>query len=309
MKGPWKGKNVLVTGAGGFIGGRLSEKLKEKGANVVGLEKKNAKGKGIKWVKADIVKAEEIREALEGKEIGCCFHLAAQANVGEAGEDPSKAFEVNVTGTVNVLEAMLEKKAEGVVMASSGKVYGEKSGKIFRENSELNPSTAYGASKAAADEIGRNYSRFYPLAVAVVRSANVFGPGDKNYSRFVPNIISRASKGKGPRLAGNGKQEKDFVFIDDVAEAYILLMENISGEKARGQAFNVASGKPVSLNEIGEKILSIMEKNLTPEYGEGGTEGGQKFCIEKIRKAVGWKPRYSLEEGLKKTIEWYSRNS
>ncbi len=312
-----KGKKIVVTGANGFIGGWLCARLLDKGAVVTGIVQ-DSERKGslalhelteeLLIKEANVLDTESIESAIEGSEI--VVHLAAQSSVTCSIENPRESFETNTMGTLNVLEACRKNNA-GVIVASSGKVYGEQEKRFLSEEDQLLARDPYGASKACADVIAQTYFESYGLKGAITRLGNAYGPKDLNETRLITTTIQRVLTGKSPVINGKGTSKRDFVFIEDVVSAYLLILENIDSKKAIGQAFNIATEQQHSVKQVIEAVQKACGSKLKPEYTQQDYPEKNESVLssQKIRKRLQWKPNYSLEKGLLKTIEWYKEPS
>ena len=318
----WKGKNVLVTGANGFVGSWVTEALANSGANVVALIRDiipnsnlNLSGtiKKISVVKGSLTDYKVLERAFNEYEIDTCFHLAAQAIVGVANRSPISTFESNIMGTWNVLEACrTSKRFERIVVASSDKAYGDQQKLPYKEESPLLGAYPYDSSKACADIISRSYYKTYGLNAAVARCANIYGGGDLNMSRLVPDMMTSLLHGKTLIIRSDGKMERDYLYVKDAANAYLMLGEALgNSKKTAGEAFNFGTGKPVTVLELVKMIIDASgRKNAKMKVlGEAKYEIKRQYLdSSKAKKALGWQPRYGLAQGLKETYEWYRRN-
>jgi len=307
------GKKILVTGGTGFLGGWLCKALLEEKATVVVLARdKNKAGalclhgieKKVKIAEGSITDFEALGKIFSAEKPDYCVHLAAQSSVGKGERAKFETFHVNVQGTWDVLDAARRSKVKGVITASSGKVYGEKSGKVVNEDSPLNASTVYGESKAYADKLALSFGKSTGLGVCVARAGNIFGPKDPNANRLVPNTIRRVLEGKPPLLRGNGKAKRDFVFVKDAADFYIKALSDFP--RAKGKAFNVASGKQKTILETVLAISAETGSKLEPEFAEPAfrEEDESVFSAEAAKK-LGWRAKTGFEEGIRQTVEWH----
>jgi CDP-glucose 4,6-dehydratase len=311
---------ALITGARGFVGGWLAKALLDRGDRVVSLDRRRASERpsaigmlGIEGdliqVEGDLCDADLIARTLADRDVDVVFHLAAEAIVNTVAASPARGFESNVRGTWIVLEACLEHGVERVVVASSDKAYGPQAKLPYREDFPLQPTAPYEASKAAADLIARSYWHSYGLPVAVTRFANVFGGGDLNFSRLVPEAVSAALSGRRPVLRSDGSPERDFLYVEDAAGAYLVIADNLDRDEVRGEAFNAGGGRPYPVREVVEMIARLAGTDLEPEiHGAGNPEGEidrQYVDPTKLRETCGWSPSFDLETGLARTIEWY----
>jgi len=317
----WKEKNVLITGTNGFVGTWLAESLINKKANVVALIRDHIPSSTLNYmgisqklnaiVNGDITDSFTVKRVLNEYEIDTCFHLAAQTIVGVANRSPLPTFETNIKGTWNILEAALNSKTiERIVIASTDKVYGEPLKLPIKEDHPLLATYPYDASKACADILSRTYFSTYGLPIGITRCCNIYGGGDLNFSRIVPDTSRSVIFNKNPVIRSDGTPVRDFLFIGDVTAAYLTLAENLERNNVKGEAFNFGSNSPIKILDLVDKIIKVSEKNLKPIIlGKGKQKGEisvQYLSNEKAEKLLKWKPKVSLEEGLKKTIKWYT---
>jgi CDP-glucose 4,6-dehydratase len=313
----WKDKNVFVTGADGFIGSWIAKTLVENGANVVVVMRDFKASNNLKLhrinddvtlVQGDIIDYTIVERIINEYSIDTCFHLAAQALVGVANRSPLSTFESNIKGTWNILEACrLSGTIQRLVVASSDKAYGVQKDLPYTENSPLLGNYPYDASKACVDILSRCYFTTYQLPIAVTRNANVYGGGDLNFSRIIPDTICSVLQDKQPIIRSDGTPERDYLYIKDAVNAYLVLAENLNREDVRGEAFNFGNQKPISALALVKLIINLIGKNIEPKIlNEAKNEIDRQYLsIEKAAKILNWKPQYSLEEGLKETIDWY----
>jgi CDP-glucose 4,6-dehydratase len=310
----------LITGGRGFVGGWLAKALVERGERVVSFdrrrltEKPSAAGMlGIEdelvQVEGDLCDAAELRRVLGVNGVETVFHLAAETIVGTVHESPVKGFESNVRGTWTLLQAAVEAGVERVVFASSDKAYGAHDELPYREDFPLQPTAPYEASKAAADLIARSYWHSYGLPLAVTRFANVYGGGDLNFSRLIPEAVSAALDGRPPVLRSDGTPERDFLYVEDAASAYLAIVDALDRDDVRGEVFNAGGGRSYPVGEIVALIAKLAGGGVEPEIrGTGNPEGEidrQYVDPAKIRERLGWEPEVGLEEGLARTLDWY----
>jgi CDP-glucose 4,6-dehydratase len=318
--GSLHGRAVLVTGADGLIGSHLSRALLERGAEVVvvrrdrppvgGLELQGIDGR-VHAVAGDICDEGLIARTLAEYEIADVFHLAAQTQVGVAARSPRSTFETNVRGTWMVLEACRAQGVESLVVASSDKAYGRHDRLPYVEDAPLAPVYPYDVSKAAADLITRSYWHTFELPVAVTRLANVYGGGDLNRARLIPETIGAALHGRAPVLRSDGSPERDFLYVDDAVAAYLAIRGAISSARpgARGEPFNAGSGEARRVGDVVATICRLAGTGVSPEIRGAGVPANeidrQWLDSAKLARLTGWRPETSLEDGLRSTIEWY----
>ncbi|RJR41478.1 MAG: NAD-dependent epimerase/dehydratase family protein [Deltaproteobacteria bacterium] len=314
----WQDRPTLVTGATGLLGGWLVPRLLEEGAEVVCLVRdwvpqselvSSGVMNRVKAVRGEVQDQALLERVLGEYEIDTVFHLAAQTIVGIANRNPVSTFASNIGGTWALLEACQRSPAvRQIVLASSDKAYGEPNGKRYKEDHPLHGRHPYDVSKSCADLIAQSYAATYGLPVAVTRCGNFFGGGDLNWNRLVPGTIRSILRGQCPVIRSDGSYVRDYFYIEDAAAAYMLLAEKLAAApELRGQAFNFAHDTTLTVLELVEQILKLMNSRLTPMIlNEARSEIlHQSLDAGKARQVLGWRPRYSLEEGLTRTISWY----
>jgi len=314
----WKGKNVLVTGADGFIASWIAKELIARGTNVITIVRDIKKPRisldllGIRdkitVVQGDITDYDIVQRVLNEYSIDTCFHLAAQAIVGIANKSPISTFDSNIKGTWTILEAVRNSKSvERVIVASSDKAYGDQKKLPYTEDMPLLGSYPYDASKVCTDVLSRCFAKTYGLPIAVTRCANVYGGADLHMERIVPGTICSVLRGETPVIRSDGTPKRDYVYIKDVANAYLVLAENLGRKDVRGEAFNFGSEKPISVLELFNKIIKLCGKDVEPKIlNEAKNEiQCQYLSTEKAKKLLGWSIKFSLDEGLKETVQWY----
>ncbi|MBI2573087.1 SDR family NAD(P)-dependent oxidoreductase [Candidatus Woesearchaeota archaeon] len=315
----WSNKNVFITGADGFIGGWIAKVLVERGANVVVLARDDKKESALKLhhiehkvniVHGDITDFSLLRRIINEYEIEYCFHLAAQALVQIANRSPLSTFETNIKGTWTLLEAVREvasPRFKALIVASTDKAYGIHEELPYTEESELRGIYPYDASKVCADVLARCYHKMYNLPICVTRKANIYGGADINFGRIVPDTFKSIITGQELIIRSDGTPQRDYMYVEDAADAYITLAENMHRPEIVGQAFNFSSEKPVSVLELVNTIVKVAGKQVQPKVlGQAkGEIDVQYLSRAKAEKLLGWKPRHSLEQGLSKTLEWY----
>lgn len=313
----WENKNVFITGYEGFLGSNLTKWLISCGANVVGLDIKVRRKntiltendyKKIVVVKGNVTNYKLLKEIISGYNIEIIFHLAAEAIVGECLKNPLRTFTSNIKGTWNILEASRNSNIiKAIIIASSDKAYGSHTKLPYKENTPLSGAHPYDVSKSCADLIAHTYYHTYGLPVVITRCGNIFGAGDFNFSRIVPDTIRSAIKNKALIIRSDGKFTRDYIYIEDVIGGYLILAQKMQKLKLFGEAFNFSNENPISVLELVGKIYKMSDKK--PSYkilGKAQYEiKHQYLSSKKAKKILGWKPKYSLEEGLKKTIVWY----
>lgn len=309
--------SCLVTGGQGFIGSALVRSLLEDGHSVTVLDLPEPAFRGldtqgiadrVRLVEGDVAAPEDTATAVEG--IEKAFHLAAVTLVGPAAADPVEAFRVNVAGTWCLLEALRKVEPATVVVASSDKAYGPSPSLPYREEDGLVPASPYEGSKAACDVIARSYHRTYDLPVAVTRLANVYGGGDLNFSRLVPELMAAAVHGRAPRIRSDGTPQRDFLHVSDAVAGYRAVDRLVASGSGHGEAFNMGTGRPVSVDQVVELVSRISGRQLQPDRltpgGAAGEIDEQFVSSEKLRAAADWTPSTGVEEGFHEAYEWYA---
>lgn len=251
-----------------------------------------------------------IERALGEYEIDTVFHLAAQAIVGVANRNPISTFEANILGTWNILEACRKHPLiKRVIVASSDKAYGDQENLPYDENMPLQGNHPYDVSKSCADLISHTYFHTYGLPVCITRCGNLYGGGDLNFNRIIPQTIQLVLNGEAPEIRSDGTFVRDYFYIEDAVQAYLLLAEKMEENNLAGEAFNFSNEIQLTVLELVEKILKAMNSNLKPNVlNQGSNEiKHQYLSAEKARKLLNWTPAYTIDEGLEKTIKWYTK--
>jgi len=216
-------------------------------------------------------------------------------------------MKINAYGTWNVLQACVNSEIKNFVLASSGKVYGKQKTKTVNEKSVLNSVTVYGKSKIFAESITHSFQKSHNLSVAITRSANIYGPYDNNFSRIIPSAMKSVVQGKNPVILGKGKAKRDFVFIDDVSDAYLKIMQFMIKNKNCCEAFNIATQKQTSILELVNMISGASGRGIKPKYTKSTSaeEDENVMSIAKASKILHWTPKYTLKKGLTETLYYY----
>ena len=312
-------KRSLITGGHGFVGSHLASALLQRGDSVTVLDRGAHPVSGlalqgveaeVETIRADLHDAEVVGAVVSAGEFDAVFHLAAQTLVGAAMADPGTTFDTNVRGTWTLLEACRESDVPAVVVASSDKAYGPQEELPYREAQALRPASPYEASKAAADVIALSYWPGFGLPVAVTRFANVYGGGDLNFSRLVPEAVCAVLDGRRPVIRSDGSPERDFLFVDDAVAAYLAIEHAVgAGGPAAGEALNAGGGRPHAVLDvvrlIGEAAGAAAEPDVRGLGNPPGEIDRQYVDSSKLRKMTGWAPQVALPEGLSRAIEWY----
>ncbi|NLX63544.1 MAG: NAD-dependent epimerase/dehydratase family protein [Clostridiaceae bacterium] len=315
----WNNRNVFITGCTGFLGSYLAKELVNLGANVTGLIRdlvpQSNLYTGEEYKKINMVSGtiedEPLLERILGEyEIDTVFHVAAQAIVGVANRNPLATFETNIRGTYNLLEAARRSPlVKRIVVASSDKAYGEQTQLPYHEDMPLKGSHPYDVSKSCTDLLAQAYHKTYGLPVCITRCGNLYGGGDLNFNRIIPHTIMSVLKGQRPVIRSDGKFIRDYFYVEDAVKAYLLLAEKMTDLKLEGQAFNFSNETQLTVLELVNKILALMNSDLTPVILNQGSNEivHQYLSAKKAREVLGWKPSFTLEEGLIRTIDWYRK--
>lgn len=314
----WQDRSVLVTGCTGLLGSWLVAELVERGARVTGLIRDLVPKSRLytaKWdekinvVRGGVEDLATLERAINEYEIDTVFHLAAQTIVGVANREPLGTFEANIKGTWNLLEACRRVgKVSRIIIASSDKAYGDQLILPYDEKTPLQGEHPYDVSKSCADLISRTYYISYGLPVCITRCGNFYGGGDLNFNRIVPDTIRSTLRDKPVTIRSDGSYIRDYFYVKDGALAYLHLAEQMDRQEVLGEAFNFSNELQITVLGIVQTILALMGKNhLQPIIlNEAKNEiKHQYLSAKKARNLLNWQPQYTLEDGLKETIEWY----
>jgi CDP-glucose 4,6-dehydratase len=263
----------------------------------------------VKVVRGDVIDQALLERALGEYEIDTVIHLAAQTIVTIANRNPASTFESNIRGTWALMEACRRSPVvKQIVMASSDKAYGDQEDLPYGEESPLQGRHPYDVSKSCADLIAQSYAITYDLPVAVTRCGNFYGGGDLNWNRIVPGTIRSVLRGERPVIRSDGNYVRDYFYVEDGAAAYMTLAEHLAANPGlRGEAFNFSNETQVTVLELVSRILAQMGSGLEPEVrNETSNEIRRQYLsAAKARQVLRWEPLFTLDEGLKRTIEWY----
>jgi CDP-glucose 4,6-dehydratase len=314
----WQDRPTLVTGGTGLLGGWLVRRLLDAGADVVCLVRDWAPQSEfvrarlidrVKVVNGDVRSQSLLERVLGEYEIDTVIHLAAQTIVGIANRNPVSTFKTNIGGTWALLEACRRSPTvKQIVVASSDKAYGEHKQLPYNEDAPLTGRHPYDVSKSCADLIAQSYAATYDLPVAVTRCGNFYGGGDLNWNRIVPGTIRSVLRGQRPVIRSDGKFVRDYFYVDDGAAANLVLAEQLSRDnRLWGQAFNFSNESQVTVLEVVDRILKIMGSDFEPDVrNEAVNEIREQYLsAAKAREVLGWKPLFTLDDGLRHTIDWY----
>ena len=312
------GPSVFVTGAYGLLGSWMVKALLDEGARVVVLRRDTVSASAlliegteqrVNVVFGDICDAPLIERILSEYEVDSVFHLAAQTIVGIANRNPMSTFETNIRGTWSVMEGCRRTGVQRVVVAASDKAYGIHEKLHYREEYALAPRYPYDVSKAATDLIARSYWHTFDLPVAVTRFANLYGGGDLNLSRLVPESALAAIAGRSPVIRSDGKMQRDFLYVEDAVAAYLAIWKLLEDGRGGGEAFNAGGDEPHAVLEVVDIVCRVAGTGVTPDIRGQGTPPGeiprQWVDSTKLREMSGWAPQFDLEGGLRRTVDWY----
>ena len=316
-------KNILITGGLGILGASLVKKInKHKTGNIYILDRsKNLKKikllelnklKKVKIIKGNFNDYNTVFKIIKIKKIGIIFHLGAITQVIDAYKSPMETFNSNILGTINILESIraLNKKIL-LIFSSSDKAYGTLTEKAYSENHQLKGNFPYDVSKSSSDLIVQSYVKTYNLKAGIIRSGNIFGPGDLNMDRLVPHAIISSLNKKSAVLRSNGKLIRDYIYVEDVSNAYFLLMNKMIKSKEKLRIYNVGSRENLTVINLVKLIGSITNtKKIQPIIKNSSKIEiyKQKLNYRKIRKDLKWSPKFKLLDSLKVTIKWYEKN-
>ena len=314
----WRGRRVFVTGCTGMLGSWLTQALVEAGAQVVGLVRDriprsnlilSSTDRRIVQVDGDIADFDLLERALNEYEIESVFHLAAQPLVRVANRMPVGTFETNVRGTWLLLEACRHAATvKRIVVASSDKAYGDQEVLPYTEDMPLQGRHPYDVSKSCADLIAQAFACTYEMPIGITRCGNVYGGGDLNWDRIVPGTMRSVLRGEPPIIRSDGSPLRDYLYVDDIVEGYLRLAERLADPSLHGRAFNFGMDDPKSARAMVEAIIAISDRpSLKPVILNEATHEIYKQYLsgEKARRVLGWQPKYTLEQGLRRTLAWY----
>ena len=314
----WQDRPTLVTGATGLLGGWLVRRLLDAGADVVCLvrdwvpQSEFVRARlidRVKVVNGDVRSQSLLERVLGEYEIDTVMHLAAQTIVSIANRNPVSTFKTNIGGTWALLEACRRSPAvKQIVVGSSDKAYGEHKQLPYSEDAALMGRHPYDVSKVCADLIAQSYAATYDLPVAVTRCGNFYGGGDLNWNRIVPGTVRSVLRGQRPVIRSDGKFVRDYFYVEDGAAANMMLAEQMAHNGSlSGQAFNFSNESRVTVLEVVGRILELMKSDLAPEVrNEAVNEIREQYLsATKAREVLGWKPLFTFDEGLRRTVEWY----
>jgi len=313
----WKDKKVLVTGATGFIGSYLVKELIEKGANVSCLVlemKKNCNFLDLKLnektnlIYGSLLDFDLLNLSIKEYDIDTVFHLAAQPLVQVALKAPSETIKTNILGTLNILEACRLNNVKRTVVASSDKAYGSCDKLPYDETFALHGEYPYDVSKSCTDLLAQSYGKTYGMYIGISRSSNVYGGGDLNFDRIIPETIKHILFEEPILIRSDGQFIREFFYVKDAAKAYLVLAENLESLGLKGEAFNFGTDKPIKIIDLVTKIKQISGQENIPLKILNTSKAeirNQFLSSKKAKKILDWAPEYNLESGLIETYNWY----
>ena len=318
MSTQWNGRRVFVTGATGVVGAWVARRLLDAGADVVALVRdrdertefyRSGDYRRCAIVDGQLEDYATVERGINEQEVDTVIHLAAQPIVGAALRSPLGTFEANVRGTYNLLEACRVHAAlvKRVVVASSDKAYGDHGEQAYDEDAPLRADHPYDVSKACGDLIAQAYARTYDLPVTIARCGNIYGGGDLNWNRIVPGTVRSLLAGERPVVRSDGTMVRDYLYVEDAAEAYLLLAEHAERPDVRGHPFNFSPEAPVNVLDLVERITRAVGVALEPDVRATARHEipYQALRSDKARRELGWAPRFDLSSGLRETVAWY----
>ena len=316
----WTDRPVFVTGATGLVGTWLVRRLKDAGADIVCLVRDWVPQSDLvhsrlieqtKVVRGDVCDQALLERVLGEYEIDTVIHLAAQTIVEIANRNPVSTFQTNIQGTWSLLEACRRSPAvKQIVVASSDKAYGDQKQLPYSEATPLQGRHPYDVSKSCADLLAQAYACSFGTPVAVTRCGNFYGGGDLNWNRIVPGTIRAIHRGHRPIIRSDGTYIRDYFYVEDGAAAYMLLAEQLAVRpELRGEALNFSNELQLPVSELVRRILSFMGSDLTPDIRNHASNEivHQYLSARKARELLGWQPLFTLDEGLRLTIQWYQK--
>ena len=302
----------LVTGGAGFLGAALSNRLERDGHQVRVIDDlsagdPNQLAEGVLFTRGDVVDRPKLWTLLQ--DVDCVYHLAARVLVSESILYPRKYNEVNVGGTVSVMEAMRDAGVRRVVFTSSGAVYGEQAEQPIREESRPNPQSPYAVSKLAAEYYVRTIGALWGIETVILRVFNAYGPGQRlppSHPPVVPRFLQQGRQGGSLVIFGGGGQTRDFVYVDDVVEALVAASDAADVDR---RIINVGSGHETSINELATLVAEAVGREVEVLHSPAESGGVARLCadISAARQLLGYQPQVDLSQGLRWTLERDSR--
>ena len=310
-------RKVLITGGTGFLGSHLTKRILDEVESITIVttsirQQTTLKSLGVDMDKINLVKGDVrdfdfLRLLFNEYEFDTIFHLGALSEVRKCQSDAKLAYDINVGGTVNILEcARLYGSVKSIVVSSSDKAYGKGDRLPYREEDRLNGEATYEVSKSCTDLIARSYHHNYDVPVVVTRCSNLYGVGDMNLSRIIPNTIRKVLNGESPVIwKGSEASTREFLYVEDAVDAYLSLVKNIT--YTQGKAYNIGSGEKITIGDLVEQILGEMESEVEIDYRDKKFPeiSHQYLDSTQIQEDTGWKPMTNMYDGLLATIKGY----
>ncbi|WP_026691442.1 SDR family NAD(P)-dependent oxidoreductase [Alteribacter aurantiacus] len=313
-------KNVLVTGGAGFIGSHVVDLLLEKKAKIIVMDNLSSGSlrnlehvaSEIAFYEGDITNKEDVEAVFQQhSNIDSVVHLAAQSKVGPSIENPEEDANININGTINVLEVSRKFAVKSFVFSSTAAVYGDVGHLPILEDQSTEPLSPYGVSKLSAEEYVKAYGRLYGMEVTNLRFANVYGPRQSAATEsgvitiFIEDLLSR----KTPVIFGDGEQTRDFIYVLDIAGAILAILYGRSNERNKQALYNVSSCSETTILTLLDVICKDMGEAFSPSYQEERKGDIKRSCLDngKLVNAYDWKPQTSLQEGIRETVQYYKR--
>jgi len=304
----WEDKRIIITGVTGFIGSALAEQLIKKGADIYGLirisstEHLNPIPKNVNLVKGDLRYEEDVKKIFEMAEPEIVFHLGAFTHVGDSFKHRRECWDINYSGTVNMIEEATKHNIERFIFAGTSEEYGNQENFPINEKSPLKPESPYACSKVATDLYCQMMWKAYKFPVTILRPFNTFGR--KHDRRFVVEKIIHGHLTGGPILMGDSRPTRDFNYINNIIDGYVQVSEN---SKTKGEALNMGSGKETSIKNLVELISKLCNKKVKVKWNSFPPRPNEtwRLCCDssKMKQLIGWESKISLEDGLKNVID------
>lgn len=303
-------ERVLITGAAGFVGSWLARELVARDLEVFALLRDCTSLEGVEPITGELQQIETLERAISECEIDTVFHLGAQAIVEVGLRSPFLTFESNIRGTYNLLEVCRRhpQLVKRILVASTDKAYGTSPILPYTEEMPLAGRHPYDVSKSCTDLISLCYAHTYGMPIVIARCGNIYGGGDLNWSRLIPGTIRSLVEGQAPVIRSDGTFTRDYLYVEDAVSAYIAMAEQADRVGVKGEAFNFGPQAPHTVLQVTHAIQEYMGMTHLKPLIENRARAeirDQTLDFTKARTRLGWEPRFSLQEGLSRTIPWY----